>query len=387
MGGKARNRPRWIWISAGVIALAAAGGGAAWWRGRSPLPAPAASPAVYTVQAVTRETNIDVTGHLEPVESEDIGFAGSGKVAGVYVKEGGRVKAGQLVAELDQSAERYDLANLDFKIEKAKISGSKSELALLQLERQMKAAELEEKKVWTTISGIVSSVDIRAGEYVKTGDSISAVVRIIDVSALKAEVEIDELDVPSVSVGQKVRFHIDALPDLEVAGRVSYLPREGRVTDEGIAVLDAEVRIDQPPAQLLPGYAFSAQIQVSEPQTALVLDRKAVRERDGRSFVLLLPAGQDGSPAPREVKTAAWEDGKVRILSGLEAGDRVVSTSGGTAKAGTAKAGGGSAAGQAGGQAAQGTANPLSLFGIRAPGSGARRAPGAPVRVGPEGGP
>ena len=351
MGGKAPRRPRWTWLILGLIVLGAAGGGYAWYRRKGPAAAQAAPLRTWTVQAVTREAVIDVTGHFEPVESEDIGFAGSGKISRVFVKEGDRVKARDLIAELDQSAERYDLANLDFKIEKAKISGSKSELALLQLEWEMKVAELEEKKVWTTISGIVSEVDIRAGEYVKTGDSISTVVRIIDVSALKAEVEIDELDVPSVAVGQKVSFHVDALPELQVEGRVSWLPREGRVTSEGIAVLDAEVRIDDPPPQLLPGYAFSAQIRVSEPQTVLVLDRQAVVERDGKSVVLLLPAGQGGPPTPREVRTAAWEDGKVRVLSGLAAGDRVAAASGGTGAA-----------------AAQGGSNPLSILGIRAPG-------------------
>jgi multidrug efflux pump subunit AcrA (membrane-fusion protein) len=122
------------------------------------------------VQAVIRSSAIDVTGNLEPIESEDIGFAASGKVARVYVKEGDRVRAGDLVAELDDSQQRYDLASLDYRIEKARISGSKSELELLELERKMKQVDLQEKKVWTTISGFVSDVDVREGEYVKAGE-------------------------------------------------------------------------------------------------------------------------------------------------------------------------------------------------------------------------
>ena len=364
---KVKKSRRWIlWLL--VACLPFIGGGAYLYLGKQKASsATAASPAVYRVQAVTRSSAIDVTGNLEPVESEDIGFAASGKVAKVYVKEGDRVRAGDLIAELDDSQQRYNLASLDYKIEKAKISGSKSELELLELERQMTQADLQEKKVWTTISGIVSNVDVREGEYVKAGEQISPIARIIDLSALKAEVEIDELDVPSVKVGQKVLFHIDALPDLQVTGRVSLLPLEGRVTTEGIAVLDAELRIDNPPRSLLPGYSFSAQIVAGEDERLLVLDEKALQKVEGRTYVLLLPGTSGGQPERREVKTAGYETGKVRVLEGLSEGDAVL------AAASAAKA------------AAQQSANPLSIFGFRGPGD--RRRAGGPAGGPPPGGP
>jgi multidrug efflux pump subunit AcrA (membrane-fusion protein) len=362
-----KSRRLALWLL--VACLPVVGGGAYLWFGRhKSSPAAVGVPATYRVQAVTRSSAIDVTGNLKPVESEDIGFAASGKVARVYVKEGDRVRAGDLIAELDDSQQRYDLASLDYKIEKARISGSKSELELLALERQLKQVDLQEKKVWTTISGIVSNVDVREGEYVKAGETISPIARIIDLSALMAEVEIDELDVPSVKVGQKVVFHIDALPDLEVTGRVSLLPLEGRVTTEGIAVLDAEVRIDHPPKSLLPGYSFSARIVAAEDERLLVLDEKALQKVDGRSYVLLPPATSEASPAAlprqperREVKTAAYETGKVRVLEGLSEGDVVLAA----------------AAAPAGGRAAgRQSANPLSIFGFRMGGRAGGPPPG-----------
>jgi membrane fusion protein (multidrug efflux system) len=316
----------------------------------------------YRVESVAYSSVIEVSGNLEPVETEDIGFAASGKVAAVYVKEGDFVKSGALIAKLDDSKERYDLATLDYSIEKAEISGSKSELALLQLEKEMKLAELEEKKVWTTISGVVSDVDVRVGEYVKTGDEIDPIVRIIDLSAMRAEVEIDELDVPRVTLGQKVRFFIDALPNLEITGRVSSLPLEGRVTNEGIAVLDAEVMIDNPPKELLPGYSFAAEIVVSEEEKVLVLDEKAVIEHNGKTVVLLAPAKEGERPTPREVKTSSFENGKVRILSGLSEGDTVVAIN--------SKA-------SAGGGQQQPSSNPLSILGFPDRGPGMRPPGGA----------
>ncbi|OHD73968.1 MAG: hypothetical protein A2V99_16025 [Spirochaetes bacterium RBG_16_67_19] len=366
MSNPKKSRRLVLWLLAACLPVV--GGGAYLWFGRQKSSSSAVgTPATYQVQAVIRSSAIDVTGNLEPIESEDIGFAASGKVARVYVQEGNRVRAGDLIAELDDSQQRYDLASLDYKLEKARISGSKSELELLELERKMKQVDLQEKKVWTTISGFVSDVDVREGEYVKAGEEISPIARVIDLSALKSEVEIDELDVPSVKVGQKVVFHIDALPDLEVTGRVSLLPLEGRVTTEGIAVLDAEVRIDNPPKSLLPGYSFSARILAGEDERLLVLDEKALQKVGGRSYVLLLPAAPERAqaalqPERREVKTAAYETGQVRVLEGLSEGDVVLA-------AAAAATGEGRAAGRQ-------SANPLSIFGFRAPG-GARTGGGS----------
>ena len=341
---------------------------------------------LHTVQAVITNPLIEATGNLQAVESQDIGFAGTGKVAAVHVKEKDRVFAGALIAELDSSKERYDLANLDFSIQKARISGSESQLALLQLERQMKLAELEAKKVWTTISGQVSAVEVRVGEYVKTGDSIKPIARIIDLSAMRAVVEIDELDVPRLAVGQAVRFHIDALPGLGVTGRVSNLPLEGRITSQGIAVLDAELMIDAPPKELLPGYSFAAEIVAGDEQTLLLLDSNAVVQRAGKTLVLMPPEAAGERPTPRELRTAPYDSARVQVLAGLSEGDTVVvpalgwgSGSRPSSPGGSAGAGGGSSGGNASGgssapagSAQQTAVNPLSLFGIpqRGPGMG-----------------
>ncbi len=58
-------------------------------------------------------------------------------------------------------------------------------------------------------------------------DQLTSAIRVIDLSAMKAKVEIDELDVHRVRPGQKVRFFFDALPDFEIIGYVFSLPQEG----------------------------------------------------------------------------------------------------------------------------------------------------------------
>jgi HlyD family secretion protein len=169
----------------------------------------------------------------------------------------------------------------------------------------------------------VSEIDVREGEYTKSEDSITPVARVIDVSSLIAEVEVDELDVPRIQVGQQATFYFDALPGIEVEGRIFSLPYEGRITTEGIAVLDAELIIDDPTPEIIPGYSFNAQIMVSDEETALVLDENALIERNGETMVLV-PSRDGGEPLPMPVKTTPFDDGRVKVLSGLSEGDTVL---------------------------------------------------------------
>ncbi len=319
------RKRRWVRWFVPAVAAAAAGGALFFVLG-SARQQGATAPrfTTYRVQAVTESNTIEISGNIAPVEEEDLGFSASGKVARVYVKEGDRVRAGTLVAELDNSDQVYALAALDAEIEKTRIAGSKQDLALLELERQSQLTALEDRKLYTTISGVVTSVDIRRGELVKSVNDITPVMHVSNLSAMKADVEIDEIDAPRVAVGQKVTFFFDALPDLQVQGRVSALPIQARVTGSGIAVVDAEVIIDAPPPGLVAGYSFAAEIQAGEPQEILVLEEQAVLERGGAKMVLRAPAEPGGRPVPAPVKTAAYGGGKVRILSGLSAGDLVV---------------------------------------------------------------
>ena len=213
-------------------------------------------------------------------------------------------------------------------IEQKKVEGAQRDIELLELEKKLKEKALDERKLFSSLSGYVSDVSIEEGDYV-TGGSPTA-VRVINISSLKAEVEVDELDVPSVKKNQKVVFNFDALPDLKVTGVVKDIPLEGKVTSEGIAVLDTEIRINNPPKVIHPGYSFTAEIIVKPEEKILVVNKDAVMEKNGRK--LAFPAPSEGGtvvsqqrPRPVNVKTAAFNDKEVQVISGLKEGDRVIS--------------------------------------------------------------
>ncbi len=323
---------------------------------------------IVEVEVITKREGIEISGNIEPANSVDLAFPIAGYIDAVFVSEGDVVRADEVVAILEDSQQRYNLAEVDVEIDAEVISGTRRNLDLLSLKRDMTETELEDTRLSSTIAGVVSGVYLDVGDFVtdqKSGDDKDVVVRVIDRSFMTATVEVDELDAPYLSLGQLVEFQFDAYPDIEVRGVVSTIPLEARVTPQGIAVLDTEVTIDDPPEEILPFFTFAGEIFLSGDEDILLIPSDAVMERGERSiaFVVLpseyadaamaerrdaaggegsgggtgpgggvpgggsfgdleLPEGYSVVPTPISVKE--YGSSSVQVISGLKAGDKVL---------------------------------------------------------------
>ncbi len=311
----------------------------------------------------TNET-IDVSGHIQPYEYENLAFNISGKIIYLPFSQGTRVNKGTLLAKLDDTKEKYQLAEIDYEIEQTKLSGESRKLELLKLQREIYTKELADTRLYAGINGIIASVDKNLNDTVKAGERV---LRIINTKKMKSIVEVDELDAPKLKIGQKVIFHFDALPSIEATGRVSEIPVESTVTSEGIAVVDTELTLDNPPKEIMPNYSFNAEIIVKEKKKLLLLDKKAIIERNGKEFVILKkpslkpPSAEEGQrpvsslrSLPRrlpfkEIVTKNYDSKRVHVLSGLKGNEEIIVPTEEILKK-TVK-----------------SVNPLSIFGIRTP--------------------
>ena len=315
---------------------------------------------IVEVEKLSKVEGIEISGNIEPTNSADLAFPIAGYIDAVYVQVGDLVATGETVAVLKDSQYRYDLASVDVEIDKENVTGTQRNLELLKLKREMTVSALEDTRLKSTISGIVTSVEGEKGDYVRAqqaGSETDVVVRVIDRSTMTAAVEVDELDAPYLKAGQKVAFQFDAYPDLEIFGEVSFVPLEARETTQGIAVLDAEVAISNPPSEILPYFTFSGEIFLDDSEEILLLPEQAVTTRGDRTMVMRLmlleetagtgkpqrsspsEGGAAGGPAalmadlvlpegytvvPTQVSVTKYGSGKVQVLSGLAAGERVI---------------------------------------------------------------
>lgn len=271
------------------------------------------------VKKATDQRVIEASGNLSPARSADLAFSISGTVASVAAREGAYVKTGEVLARLDDTDQRYKVADVENRLQKAEISGNIKDAGLIALELDLRKADLAKAALRAPYAGVVSDVAISVGDA--TGASVAA-VRIIDRSYLIAMLEIDEIDLPVVRTGQKALFEVDALPGKEYEGKVSSIPPEGRVTSQGLAVFDVEARIDNPPPELLPAYSFSAKVIASTAREILTLPKAAVTETPRGTMVIVKES--DGSIGPRQIEANKLADGSWEIVSGLAEGDTVL---------------------------------------------------------------
>ena len=264
---------------------------------------------------------IDLSGYVEPYDSQTMRFRSTGAVTGVYVQEGDHVTEGQLLASIDNTSQRAALQEIRNQIEEAELNGSKRELELLKLREASAEANLEYADIVAPFDGEIASVDVSEGDYFEGGDEV---ITVVDRSRLKATVEIDEIDMQYVRLGQKATLVFESRPDITVEAYVSYIPMLGRYTDQGIGVADVEFLIEDPPSGIMPGFTFEGTLEAEEDVSMLLIPQNAItRGRGGAESVNV--KREDGSIETVSVRTEYLGEGLSELLSGdLEEGDILV---------------------------------------------------------------
>lgn len=261
----------------------------------------------YTVTKETYENVIEISGTVEAAQEQTLQALSDGTVLGVYVKEGDHVKKGDVIIQLDDSTQQYNLAKQDYSIATASITGSARELSLLKTERKALVQKVADRKVVATFDGLIAKLDVSVGDSLEAKDSVG---NLVNVDYLIAEVEVAETDVGMLKVGQKVEFTFAAYKDKTVYGYVESWPAIGEITSRGATVVKAKIRIEDYPAEILPNYSFTGKIQISEPEEYLLVERYAVGFEDKKPYVV-----KKGSSEKFFVEMRPYGSETVKIIS------------------------------------------------------------------------
>ena len=269
----------------------------------------------YRVRKETYENVIEIAGTVSAAKSQKLQSLNDGTVVGVYKKEGDSVKAGDLIVQLDDTEQLYNLANLDYEISVARQNQTAGKIKLMETQRNSLVRKVENRKISATFDGIIADLDVDPGDYLEAKDSIGTLV---DTSYLTAEVEVAETDVCKLKMGQKVDFTFPAY-DGKVEGYLVSYPAIGEVTSRGATIVKAKVRIDDVPDGVLPNFSFTGKIVITEPETKLVVERYAIGHDRGNAFVEIL--GRDGRTSKVSVEVQPYGLDYVNVISGLEGGE------------------------------------------------------------------
>lgn len=339
---------------------AAAGGGA----GRGGPGGAGRATQVQTDQVSTGTINekIALTGTLKPKQQVDVNPQMAGRITQILVDTGQPVARGALLAviEDDQIKQQVERAGAAISVDEASIAQREAELsnARAELERKRKLVEegllsrieldtLETRvrvtqsqlelaraqrrqsqadqrelnirqgqtRVYSPIAGVVARRQVDIGAM---GSSTSPIVTVVSISPMIIEVQVPERDIARIRRGAQVKVTVDSLPNQNFTGRVMRIaPLLDPQTRNGLVEIEIPNRNG-----MLKGEMFARiELDLGSSRETTLLPRDALVYRGEQPGVYTI---ENEAAKFLAVETGLTQEDKVEVLSGLKAGDTVI---------------------------------------------------------------
>lgn len=326
--------------------------------------------------------SVDVSGNLEMPRKVDLSFGTSGMIKSIMVEEGGRVVKGQTLAKLDAPILEANVAMAELNLEQtiypyyyythaSNVPGTwlaldeakndleeaqelldegkidEAQLLLEQVEQSLdKAKEKSKSRIWSlplsvkmtelqldqaeaeldktiiaaSFDGVVAAVYIREGQQLSAMTYANPAICLIDPGEIKLSGVIDEIDVPKVKLGQEAIITLDALPDKEVKGRVTFISPASTV-QTGVVFYKTTITLENPDEELKDGMSASAEIILEQHDDVLLIPNRAIQGSLEKPWVQVVTNGQIEE---RQISMGLTDGVYTEVLSGLEEGEEVV---------------------------------------------------------------
>ena len=327
---KGKRVRRWLWI--GALAVAVIGAGAFALRTKGPAEE---KDKVKTAKAEVADVQVRVTevGSVEPDVKVDVKSVLSGKVGELLVREGDRVKRGQVLARVEPDVNQArDLVQVKNSVSEAQIAlteakatyernrgllaqGLLSAQAGLESEtryRQSKASRdsamdkyriveesgvpiaaasagtMQRLNVTSPMDGVVIRRPVELGDTVMSGVSSfnagTILMTVADVETMIIKAGINEVDIGKVRLEQPVKVTLDAYPKVKFAGKILRIAPAARL-EEKVKVFEVEIAIEHQGAELRTGMTANIDIVGEKRQKVLTVPVEAIFKKDETEIV------------------------------------------------------------------------------------------------------
>lgn len=316
------------WVPDGLMPSSAAAPAAA------AKAAPAVPVYVATAQTETLIRHTRAVGTLTASDSVTISPEIAGRVVNISDKQGGAVKQGDLLAELDTAIYRAQIADATAKkvlwqanAERARNLMSKgagtqkaldeavAELGISEAALNLANATIAKTRITAPFSGELGLRQVSVGEYLTEGQAIFTLARI---DRLNVDFTLPQTELAIVKPGTRVAVRTDAYPGEEFSGMVAAVDPN---LDAAARAVSVRAEIDNPDGRLKPGLFIEVDIEAGTVDNATLVPEEALVARGDKVFVYEV---KDNRANLVPVTTGVREAGRVQIVSGIESGMVVV---------------------------------------------------------------
>jgi RND family efflux transporter MFP subunit len=201
-------------------------------------------------------------------------------------------------------------ANLNVQIAETQLKNSKEEL--------MKT------EILAPFDGTVVDIGIKENDQLSAFDySSKTAVYLVDTRTVKLEGVVDEVDIYQVKVGQDTIITVDALPGVELKGKVTFISPLGNQTT-GVVEFPVTISLEPTETELKGGLTATADIIIDEHKDILMVPNRAIKGSVGNYWVDVVIDEKKVTTEKRPVVTGAQNEQFTEIISGLSQGEKVI---------------------------------------------------------------
>jgi len=300
---------------------------------------PPATIAAATVDSERWQPYLQVVGSLAAVAGIEVTSEVAGQIRAIHVNSGERVQQGELLLELDDRTDQAQLKGLlaertlaRLKFERAatlikdrSVSKSDYDEARAMLDNadaQVAAQEalVGKKRIRAPFDGRLGIRRVDLGEYLTPG---AAIVPLEKLNPIYADFTLPERELARIAEGQGIAVRVQAYPDETFNGSIIAI-------DPGINVGSRSFRVraqlDNPEQRLRPGMFADVRVELPHTESVITIPDTAISYAPyGDSVFVIEQKDGNYSVTRRQIKTGNTRDGRVSVVSGLSAGEQVVS--------------------------------------------------------------
>ncbi|WP_162425735.1 efflux RND transporter periplasmic adaptor subunit [Pontibacter pudoricolor] len=290
--------------------------------------------AVTQVKTEKLDKSFTAQGNFAPIQSLTLLSETTGQIKSILKRKGDKVRAAELLAQVESNTMSADLATAQTNAEKAKRDLERFEnlaagdaitqrqledarLAAKSTQAQLVAARqrLTKTRITAPISGEINEIYVEVGSYLSMGTKL---YDIVNVDKLKLKIKASEGEVLLINKGDKVTVKADAGAGQEYEGVVTAIAAQADPTLK----FDVEVEVkNAADNNLRAGMYGTAYFKVDDQREAMLLPRQAIVGSIQNPSVYVV---NNGVANMRKVKVGVVTQDKVEILEGVQPGEQVV---------------------------------------------------------------
>ena len=338
-----------------LLALAGLSGAAYWWQhhgaaARSTAAKAAAGPAnaaatgpvpveVGRVVLTTLAEDAQAVGALRARQSSLLRPEVSGRIVKLGFTDGQAVRRGQLLVQLDdglqaaqlqQAQAQANIANTQLQrnrellaqnfVSASVVDQALAVLEVAQAQVAVNRAQLARMQVLAPFDGVAGIRLVNLGDYVKDGSDL---VSVEDASSMWVDFRLPERYVPQLKLGQSVELALDALPTRKFTARIEAFDTQLEPNGRSLLV---RAKLQGNTAELRSGLFARVRVVFALRQNALVVPEEALVPQGGKQYIIKVVGGSGSVPKAQRIEAdiGIRVPGRVELLSGVTAGERVV---------------------------------------------------------------